>query len=225
MLQKKEDKTYASILADGKIHITVPEGTPEASLRTYETSDGKSGSKWELVYTSIIGKITKVGFRDGEYGSQLLVTLEDGKDKPVTLALATSSNFGEDMMKKLKNVDIERAVKIVPFTFTDDNGKTKKGVTIWQHNKKTGKNEKVKNYYYDEEKKKNINGYPEPKPKNGKTVKDFTKDQWKLYFGEVREFLVDEITEHFKIEPSNEMSASDEDFDAMVAEAGAAMED
>ena len=186
MLQKKEDKTYASILADGKIHITVPEGTPEASLRTYETSDGKSGSKWELVYTSIIGKITKVGFRDGEYGSQLLVTLEDGKDKPVTLALATSSNFGEDMMKKLKNVDIERAVKIVPFTFTDDNGKTKKGVTIWQHNKKTGKNEKVKNYYYDEEKKKNINGYPEPKPKNGKTVKDFTKDQWKLYFGEVR---------------------------------------
>ena len=64
MLQKKEDKTYASILADGKIHITVPEGTPEASLRTYETSDGKSGSKWELVYTSIIGKITKVGFRD-----------------------------------------------------------------------------------------------------------------------------------------------------------------
>lgn len=219
-----EEKVYASVLSDGKIHITVPEGTEGSVIRKYKTSDGLEGQKTEMVYNDIIGKITSISFKDGNFGSQLQVTISDGKGKPVVLSLGTASNFGEDMMKKLINVDMERALKIVPFSFKDDKGKGKRGVTIWQHNPKTKKNEKVSNYFYDDEKKVNINGFPEPKPKKGKTTKDFTKDQWKLYFGEVREFLVDKIKEHFKIEESS-VASSDEDFDAMVAEAAAAIEE
>ena len=223
MLNTKEDKTYASILSDGKIHITCPEGTEGGVWRTYKTSDGTEGKKFELQYNDIIGKITSLNFRDGEYGSQLQVTISDGKGKPVVLSLGTSSNYAEDCLKKLPNVDMSRAVKIVPFNFKDDKGKSKRGVTIWQHNPKTKKNEKIQNYFYDAEKKKNINGFPEPVPKKGKTTKDFTKDQWKSYFSTVREFLVDFNTEHFKIE-APAASATDEDFDAMVAEVSAAMD-
>jgi hypothetical protein len=219
-----EDKTYASILSDGRIHITVPEGTEGAVIRKYKTSDGLEGQKTEKVYTEVIGKITGIAFRDGEYGTQLQVDVDDGTNEPVCLSLATSSNYGEDMMKKLMNVDMERTVKIVPFSFKDDKGKQKRGVTIWQHNPKTKKNEKIQNYFYDAEAKKNINGYPEPKPKKGKTTKDFTKENWKLYFGECREFLIDIITEHFKIEKTATTSSADEDFDAMVEEASKAID-
>lgn len=226
MLNKSQDnKTYASVLSDGKIHITVPEGTEGATIRKFKTSDGLEGQKTEIVYTNVIGKITNLSFRDGDYGTQLLVTVDDGKTDPVVLALGTASNYGEDFMKKVLNINLEKTVKIVPFAFTDDKGKQRRGMTIWQNNPKTGKNEKVQNYFYDAKEEKNINGYPEPKPKKGKTVKDFTKDQWKLYFGEVREFLVETITEKLKLEKANvSTSSADEDFDAMVEEATASLE-
>ena len=216
----KEDKIFASILSDGKIHVAVPEGTEGAVLRTYETSDGKTGSKYELLYTELIGKVTKVSFRDGDYGKQFLVEVSSGNDKPTVLALSCASNYGEDLMKKILNVDMARVVKIVPFSFTDDNGKKKKGVTIYQQDPETKKAVRVENYFYDKEKKENINGYPEPK--KGKPTKanpdgKLTKEQWKIYFAECREFLVETITEKLNIEEQEdgEFAESDDfkDFD------------
>ncbi len=201
----RENVIYASVLADGLIHVTVPEGTEGAQTRKYKTSDGKEGSKQELVYKDLIGKITKVNFYEGDFGRSIQVTIVDGEDKPVVLSLSTNSNYGEDIMKKLLNVDLDRHVKIVPYSFVDDKKKSKKGITIWQQNPETNKNEKIENYFYDTEKKKTINGFPEPK----KLKKPLSKDQWKLYFGEVREFLVEKIIEHFKIE-APEISSEDE---------------
>ncbi len=201
----KDDVIYASVLADGKIHVTVKEETPGAVKREYETSDKKKGVKYELVYSDLIGKITKVSFYEGDYGRQLQVTVTDGDEKPVVLSLSTSSNYGEDLMKKLMNVDLKKTVKIVPYSFVDDNKKNKKGITIWQDNGK-GENVKIGNYFYDPVKKQNINEYPEPK----KQKKPLSKDQWKLYFGECREFLVEQITEHFKIEVSEDKDGLDD---------------
>jgi hypothetical protein len=214
----REDKIFASVLADGKIHVTVPEGTEGSVLRTYETSDGKTGSKNEMIYTELFGKIIKIGFFEGDFGKQFQVTVQDGKEKPVCLSLGTASNYGEDMMKKIFNVDMEKYVKIVPFSFEDDKGKNKKGVTIYQLNEETKKQERVENYFYDKEKKCNVHDYPEPK--KGKVTKanpegKLTKDQWKIYFAECREFLVEKITEHFKLD---EVAESTDDFDKQVDE-------
>jgi hypothetical protein len=195
-LTLKEDKTYASVLSDGRIHITVPEGTEGSRVRKYKTSDGTEGSKIELVFSEIIGKITKIDFRDGKFGTQIQLEIVDGEEKPVVLCLGTTSKFGEDVMKKLINVDMEKTVKVVPYSFPDpkDSKKKKQGVTIWQHN---GTEEvKIQNYFYDPETKTNINGFPTPK----ELKKARTSAQWKLYFGEVNEFLIDKIKEHFKIE-------------------------
>ena len=108
-------------------------------------------------------------------------------------------------MKKLPNVDLEKKVKIVPFSFTDDKKKSKKGVTVFQKDAK-GETIKLANYFYDAEAKKNINGYPTPKP----TKKERTSDQWKLYYGEAREFLIEFITEKFKIEETKVDTSTEE---------------
>lgn len=193
----KENRTFITILADGLLHQNVEEGTEGGKWRTYKTSDGTEGKKFEKVYSDIIGKITKIGFQEGKFGVQLQLTIDEGDDVVSTLCMSTSSNYGEDCMKRLPNLDLEKTVKIVPFSFKDDKGKAKKGVTIFQKNDK-GETIKLSNYFYDAEKKININGYPIPK----ETKKPRTSDQWKLYYGQAREFLIEFITSKFHIEES-----------------------
>ncbi len=141
-------------------------------------SDGK-GSKWELIFKSLSGKITNLQIFDGDYGKNLLVTLtyNGGED---TISFNTATPFGEDFMKKLPNFNLDEYVTITPYSFIDDNGKTRKGITVTQGDVK------LQNYFYDAEKKKNLHKYPTPE---GDTDK-FDKDDWKIYFTHCRKFLV-----------------------------------
>ena len=93
------------------------------------------------------------------------------------------------MMKKLPNINLDLPVKIVPYSFDDDKGKKKRGLTIYQNE------QKVSNFYYDTETKEVANGYP--KVKMGK--KKWSTDDWKLYFLNARVFLINDISERFKI--------------------------
>jgi hypothetical protein len=174
--------TYYSVLSDGKFHTTVEKDTPGAVLREYETSDGKKGSKHELVAQSITGKITNVSIYDGDFGKSVQVTLGDNE---LILALSTNSNFGEDMMKKLPNIDVTKDVKFSPYSFEDEKGKKRKGLTIYQDGNK------IADYYHEKKGDKivEINGYP----KVPKESKDWDKDQWKLYFATARIFLTKEV--------------------------------
>lgn len=207
--REHEDTIFATVLADGKIHVGVAEGTEGAIKREYETSDGKTGEKWEHVYTELTGMIQKVDFHEGDYGINLLVVVgEEGDEKPVTLALGTESNFGEDMMKKLPNINLKESVTLSPYSFDNDKGKKQRGITVIQENKK-GEKTKIPNFYFDADKKTVANGYPKPPvaPK-GKVL---TKSQWRKYFGEARDFLIEDITKIFKIEESE----ADKAFKAM----------
>lgn len=188
----QEEKIFASVLADGKIHVTVPEGTEGAVKREYETSTGEKGFKWEHVYTQLAGIIEKIEFYEGDYGVSLQLTVVDGEEKPVVLSLPTASNYGEDVMKKLLNIDLALPVVLSPFSFEDEKGKSRKGVSVVQNEKK------IQNYFYDFHKKENINGYPEPKKNKG--GKPLSKDQWKMYFMEARLFMIDKIKEDLKLE-------------------------
>lgn len=202
-----EDAVYASVLADGRVHVEVPEGTEGAILRTYETSDKKTGQKWEHTYDQLRGKIKKIAFRDGDYGTQIMVTVgDDSGEKPVVLCLATNSNYGEDFMKKLLAIDIEQEVVLKPYSFTPDNStKIKKGITVTQNDKK------VENYFYDPEAKKNLHGFPKAPAK-----KKISKDEWKVYFTQVRIFLVEKISEKFGLTtPEDSEAKADKDFEAL----------
>ncbi len=172
------DKKYLTVLADGKFHQTVPEGTEGAIVRTYKDKNDVDQSKIELVFTEVSGVITKVSFDDGDFGKSLQIELDgDG-----IISLGTASNFGEDVMKKLPNVDLKQEVKFVPYAFTDEKGKTRRGVTVYQNDAK------IESAYWDTEKKEVSNGMPEV----GDT-KGFDSEDWKMHFMVVRKFLIKQI--------------------------------
>lgn len=207
VVEKKDAGIFLSVLADGEFHMTVPEGTPGAVKRVYKTSTGEEGFKWEKVITEVSGIISKVEFHEGDYGKNLNLTITDGDDEPLIVSLSTASNFGEDMMKKLLSINLELPVRLVPYAFVDDKGKTRKGVTVYQSD------EKIKNYFQEGEGKetKNINGYPDaPKAKAGKTV---STDEWKMYFMQARLFMIDTITEKLNLESKEENWKVDESYD------------
>lgn len=187
-LEEKDDKIYVNILgSDGSLRITVDENTEGAKRREYETSDGKKGVKYEKVFKSIAGMVTDISFFEGKFGKNILMDF-DNEGEVLTLTINTESNFGEDLMKKLPNIDFTQRVMITPYAFEDDAGKTRKGLTI------NNQGDKIQNFFYDPIAKKNINEYPDPKPKKGD--KPYTKDDWKVYFIEARSFLTDYVEEH-----------------------------
>lgn len=181
-LTQKDDKQYLYVLGStGDFRMKVSENTPGAEKREYETSDGTKGAKYELAFSSLEGYISGLEFFDGDYGKNLIVHFEFGKDaESLSLSLGAASSFGEDFMKKLPNIDYTKTVTLTPYSFEDENGKPRKGVTVTQDG------EKIMGAFYDPEKKKSANGYPEPE---GDT-KDYDKDDWKIFFTKARKFLV-----------------------------------
>lgn len=181
-VHKREEVTYFQVGANGDIRLTVPEGTEGAVRREYEDRETKEVKvKHELIYSEIDGMIGDITIMTGKFGDNLIVPLKDVTTGEVLcLSLGVTSNFGEDFMKKMPSIDYSKPVKLVPFSFTSDKGKAIKGVSVYQDG------EKVKNYFRDEEAKKNINGLPEPE---GDT-KSYTKDDWKIYFLTTRKFLI-----------------------------------
>ena len=177
MFQKDDKKRYISILGDGKFHETVSAGVEDAILREYETSDGKKGSKWEMVYSKITANITDVGFYDGDYGMNMQITVE-GDEGVAVISIGTETTFGEDFMKKAPNIDFSKMITLAPYAFTDDKGRNVRGISLYQDG------DKLTNYFWDGE--KTANGYPEPKNRE-----EMTKPKWKIFFLEAREFLIE----------------------------------
>lgn len=170
--------------SDGTLRLHVDPGTDGAKLRQYETSDGKKGEKWELIFKGLEGTISNIQEFEGDYGKNLLVTIayDGGAD---TVSISTTSPYGEDFMKKLPGLDLDRPIRFVPYCFEDDNGKVRKGVTVIQDGH-GWKDDKAPNFFYDYEKKKTLHKYPEPE---GETS-SYDKDDWKIYFTTARKFLV-----------------------------------
>ena len=179
------DKVFVTVLADGKFHQAVPEGTEGAVVRTYEDKNGEEKTKTELVFDTVKGMITKIEFVDGEFGKSMHVEI----DNDGIISVGTASNFGEDLMKKLPAVDLSKEVTLTPYSFTPKGEEnSKKGITVYQDGIK------IQSHYYkadpeNEGKWLNINGIPETE---GDTS-GFDSDDWKMHFMVVRKFLIKEI--------------------------------
>jgi len=199
--EARETKDYYNVLSDGKFHLTVPNGTEGAVVREYETSTGEKGSKTEKVFNSVSGLIKSVEFYDGSYGKNLILNMED-EDGAFAISFGCATNFGEDVLKKILNIDMSKEVKLTPYSFIDDvTKKSKKGVSITQGD------EKITSYFhdYDGDTKKTTVKYGYPKTP---TKKNMSSDEWKLYFMTARLFMIDKVAEKF---PQTEKS-DDKDF-------------
>ena len=197
--------TYYSMV-EGKFRTKVDEDTPNAVRREWSTPDGKSGVKHELVYNALFGRIETIKVVDGDYGKQILITLEESEDgETPIIALSADSKYGVDFMKKAPNIKLDREVRFMPFDFEDDKGKRIIGLRL-EHKGDEGKyTEKINNYYSDGEKA--LHGFPVP-PDNAREIWD--KKDWKNYFDyTIVKFLLAELSERVlpkfgsKVSPGN----------------------
>lgn len=207
MLKEKQSSgKYLSIIG-GKFRLQVPEGTPGALKREWETKDGKSGVKWEKEYESVTGKITGINFYDGDYGKNLTVFMKDGEED-YGISMGAATQYGEDLMKKIPAVILDKTLTISPYDFVDDKNTRRRGVTIYQDGKK------LTDFFTDENRKK-INGAPSPE---GDTDA-YDSEDWKMYYTKLRKFNINYITE--KVIPKFakvEKSAADKAWEALPGE-------
>lgn len=196
--QAQEKVNFISILSsDATLRKSVTKEEYDAYLgtkeiREYEDSKGNKGTKYEYIYESVSGKITNIAFVDTDFGTLLQVTLSDFPNEDEILSMSTSQPYGEDFMKKLPNINLAEEVTIRPYSFIPDGkDKERRGVTVMQHGNK------LTNFFYDVEAKKEVHGFPTP---DGDT-KSFKGDDWKIYFLQVRKFLTKYTQEHFASKP------------------------
>lgn len=165
---------YLSIVG-GKLRQKVDEGTEGAVLRKYETPAGVKGEKWELVYESWSGVVKGLRINENDYGKFLEVKFDDA-----TLSIHTDSRYFGDFCKKIASADIAKEINVRPYDFEDDNKNKVTGLTITQDGKK------LTDYFYNFKAKKQLHDFP----KSGHTkAKPYDKDDWKIYFLEVKKFL------------------------------------
>jgi hypothetical protein len=116
-------------VADGKLIKRVKEPTAFSKERTTKT--GKQVH--EEFYKDVSGRIVSATLRDGEYGKDWQIRLEDADGEASIVTMRHGSRYVTDLGKKLPNIDISREVVIAPYDFTDQqSGKRRSGLTITQ---------------------------------------------------------------------------------------------
>jgi hypothetical protein len=108
LLNKGTSAIYLGIVS-GKIAQRKKEPTSTTTTRT--TDEGKLIH--EELFSSVEGHITDITFKEGDYGKQILVTIDNEGDKAI-LQMPFSSGTASSFIKALPNVDLSKPVKLSP---------------------------------------------------------------------------------------------------------------
>lgn len=186
---EKDQKRFLTILADGKFHEKVEEDTEGAKLRIIEGKDGEEDREvYELTYPGITAMITNIKFFEGDYGTNILIDMEDEDDNQFCVSLACASNYGERFMEVLPNLDLNKEVELVPYAFKPKGAADKvRGLTVKQDDEKLESAFAVKE---GDEWEVLIKGFPMPDPK-----KKYNSEKWKTFFASRREWVMDYLLE------------------------------
>ena len=196
-----KEKFVTILGSDGTFRESVPEGTTGENIevRVYKDDAGVEHTKTEIKFNKMTGKITGIGFREGQYGQNIQISITDDAGTEV-ISLSTSQTYGEDFMKKLPNIDLSKEVSLSPFCFPSEKDATKmvKGITIKQGDVKVedffkdkivGENGKY-SYSYK-------HGFPEVEGDPSKMSKQEKTMFWKNYFFKAEMFLINYIKANF----------------------------
>ena len=183
MAQKLEnsDTLYLTIVGWTMVEKS-EEGVEGAKKRDYETSDGKTGVKWEIHYKNLLGRITWLEFKNTDYGEQFTLTLSGSEWQQAKLSMNTDSRYFTDFGKKLPNINLEEEIELNSYDFKTPDGKQLRWLSIKQDG------QKINDFYWDG--KKALNNMPNVSKTESK---DYDKDDWKMFFIKIKKFLKSEI--------------------------------
>ncbi len=173
-------------ISDGKIvriHKTAITDVTETRI----TKTGKTVH--EEKFSTLTGFLRSMKTEENEWGIQWRIVMED-EDGKYWLSVGDNSRYATSLLKALPNINLDKKVRIMPWSMIDKKDATKKitGITCYQGDDVdcTVKVEKILPYYT----KETPNGLPEMKQIkiNGKMawdstdMNDFLKKQVELKF-------------------------------------------
>lgn len=141
-------------------------------------SNSKTGELlYRLEFDYVDGTILAIAHADTEFGKYLDVTIGDGKDT-FCLRLERGDRYWADFLMRLPMVDLKKSVKLTPYNFKNEEGKTAQGVLIHQDGKKV------------ERKWNQANGY-----EGGPPQAEFDKDEDEWKFGKRNRWLDENVAD------------------------------
>jgi hypothetical protein len=102
-------KTYLNIL-EGKFVCKAAEDTKGATKRT--NAEGRD--VWELRYDNLSGYVSGLFTREGKFGKELVLVVQDGRDE-YQIGMILSSGYAKGFLYTVPNVDFSKEVVFKPW--------------------------------------------------------------------------------------------------------------
>ena len=120
-------------VSNGKITRSFGKTKPEGIDKIVSRVNKNGDTVYELHYDFIEGRIIDARIESHEsYGKFINLKLTDGKET-VSLSMGFDSSYGRHFIFRIPNFDLRSSVKIKPYSFNDDTGKTRIGLVIYQN--------------------------------------------------------------------------------------------
>jgi hypothetical protein len=116
--KQTKSSTYLTVVG-GKISQRVPEGTEGAVSRTLKNGPNEGSDVYELQYGSVTGKISGGSVESGDYGDQISINLEDGKESYI-VKLPWNSKLRDAFVKRIPNIEVSQEIELVCFPDKQD---------------------------------------------------------------------------------------------------------
>lgn len=131
-----ERQNYWTIV-QGKLWTKLDKNHPEATKRVYTDKQNVTHEYWGKFADSWTGIICDVNRREGSFGTELQILMRDSKEDCV-ISLKFNSAFATDFMCRTLSPDFDtlEETEVIPFSFENDEKKTKSYMILKQNKKK-----------------------------------------------------------------------------------------
>lgn len=112
------------------------DGQEGAVMRKITKRDGSVKEVWEFLFKELNGNIVNIDVKDTDWGKQYEITLDD-VGETMCLQVNVESGYGDTFAARLPNVDPDKPVQLLPYSFIPE-GETRKkeGINIFQYGTK-----------------------------------------------------------------------------------------
>lgn len=125
--QRSNANTYYWSIIGGDFCMKVPENTPTARHRVNKNNK----IVWEILRTSLIGKLHDIELRESDYGPQLTIKLIPKPDHMHAITIPKKSRQFTSFMERLRGINVQEPVALMAWQM-----ESKSGIAVHQGGQK-----------------------------------------------------------------------------------------